>query len=77
MPNAALVPFDDLDAVPRNGSPDERIDLLRHVTDLFLSMADRLNDEQIGACDGVLVHLINKIEAKVPADISTRLRHRR
>ena len=77
MPNAASVPFDDLDAVPRNGSPDKRVDLLRRVTDLFRRLADRLNDEQIGAFDGVLAQPVNRIEAKAPAEISTRLRHRR
>jgi hypothetical protein len=77
MPNADSVPFNDLDAVLRDGSPDKRIDLLRRVTDLFLSAAGRLNDEQIGAFDGVLVQPINKIEAKAPAEFSTRPRHRR
>jgi len=77
MPNAASVPSNDLDAVLRDGSPDKRVDLLRRVTDLFLSVADRLNDQQIGAFDGVLVQPINKIEAKAPAEFSTRPRHRR
>ena len=76
MPNAASVPFNDLDAVLHNGSPDKRVDLLRRVTDLFLSAAGRLNDQQIGAFDGVL-QPINKIEAKAPAEFSTRPRHRR
>ena len=77
MPNAASVPFNDLDAVLHNGSPDKRVDLLRRVTDLFLSVADRLNDEQIGAFDGVLAQPVNRMEAKAPAEISTRPRHRR
>jgi hypothetical protein len=77
MPNAASVPFDDLDAVLRNGSPHKRVDLLRHVTDLFLTVADRLDDKQIGAFDGVLVQPINKDEAKAPAEFSTPPRHRR
>ena len=76
MPNAASVPFDDLDAVLRNGSPHKHVDLLRRVTDLFLNVADRLNDEQIGSLDRVLVQPINKIEAKTPAEISVRPRHR-
>jgi hypothetical protein len=77
MPHAASVPFNDLDAVLHNGSPDKHVDLLRRVTDLFLNVADRLNDEQIGAFDGVLVQPINEIEAKASAEFSTRPRHRR
>ena len=65
--------FDDLDEVLRNGSPDKRVDMLRRVTDLFLSDADRLNDQQIGVFDEVLVHLINTIETKTLAEISARL----
>lgn len=73
MPNADSSLFDDLDEVLRHGSPDKRVDMLRRVTDLFLSDADRLNDEQIGVFDEVLAHLINKIEAKTLAEISARL----
>ena len=76
MPQTDVSLFDDLDAVLRNGSPDKHVDLLRRVTDLFLNVADRLNDEQIGAFDGVLVQPLNKIEAKAPAEISVRPRHR-
>jgi hypothetical protein len=77
MPQADVSLFDDLDAVLRNGSPDKRVDIPRRVTALFPSVADRLNDEQIGAFDAALVQPINKIEAKAPAEISTRPRHRR
>jgi len=73
VPHASASLFDDLDEVLRNGSPDKRVDMLRRVTDLFLNDADRLNDEQIGVFDEVLMHLINKIEAKALAEISARL----
>jgi hypothetical protein len=66
MPNACSSLFDDPDEVLRHGSPDKRVDMLRRLTDLFLSEADRLNDEQIGLFDGALL-LINKIEAKLGA----------
>ena len=72
MPNADLCPSNDLDKVLRNGSPDNRVDILRRVTDLFLSDTVRLNDEQNGMFGEVLPHLINKIEAKTPAEISAR-----
>jgi uncharacterized protein (DUF2336 family) len=65
--------FDELDDVLRNGSSDKRVDMLRRVTELFLNDADRLNDQQIGVFDQVLVHLINKIEARTLAEISARL----
>jgi hypothetical protein len=77
MPKASSSRFDDLDAVRPDGSPDKRVDMLRGVTDLFPGVADRLNDEQIRAFDGVLVQPVNKIEAKAPAAISTRPHHRR
>ena len=65
--------FDELDDVLRNGSSDKRVDMLRRVTDLFLNDADRLNDQQIGVFDQVLVHLINRIETRTLAEISARL----
>ena len=52
--------FDDLDAALRSGSSEKRVALLRQVTDLFLSEADRLNEKQIGVFDGVLVQLVEK-----------------
>lgn len=65
--------FDELDEVLRNGSSDKRVDMLRRVTDLFLSDADRLNDQQVDVFDQVLVHLINRIETRTLAEISARL----
>jgi hypothetical protein len=72
MPKASSSLFDDLGTVLRDGSPDKRVDMLRRVTDPFLSVTDRLNDGQIGALDGVLAQSVNKIEARAPAAISTR-----
>jgi uncharacterized protein (DUF2336 family) len=73
VPLAEASLFDDLDEVLRNGSPDKRVDMLRRVTDLFLSDADRLNEQQIDVFDDVLSHLITKIEARALAEISARL----
>src|ERR1035437_1760950 len=47
--------------------------MLRQVTDLFLSEADRLNEEQIGVFDDVLVQLIERIETRTLVEISERL----
>ena len=76
MPQADWLLFDDLDAVPRNGWPDKRVDMLRRVTDLFLSDGDRLNDARIGVFDGVIAQLIDQIET-TPAEIRVRPLHRR
>ena len=77
MPQADSVFFDDLDAVLRNGSPDNRIDMRRRLIDLFSSDADRLNDGQIRVSDQVLVQPISQIEAKTRAGISARPLHGR
>jgi hypothetical protein len=59
--------FDDLDAALQSGSSEKqsgsskkRVALLRQVTDLFRSAADRLNEKQIRVFDGVLVQLIER-----------------
>lgn len=65
--------FDDLDAALQSGSSEKRVAMLRQITDLFLSEANRLNEEQIGVFDGVLVQLIERIETRTLAEISERL----
>jgi len=61
--------FDDLHAALQSGSSEKRVALLRQVTDLFLSEADRLNEKQIGVFDGVL----ERIETRTLVEISERL----
>lgn len=46
--------------------------LLRRITDLFLSDANRLNEEQVGVFDEILTHLARRIEERVLAQISLR-----
>lgn len=65
--------FDDLDAALKSGSSEKRVTMLRQVTDLFLSEANRLNEEQIGVFDDVLVQLIERIESRTLVEISERL----
>jgi uncharacterized protein (DUF2336 family) len=65
--------FDDLDAALQSGSSEKRVAMLRQVTDLFLGEADRLNEQQIGVFDNVLVQLIERIESRTLAEISERL----
>ena len=65
--------FDELDAALQSGSSEKRVAMLRQITDLFLNEADRLNEEQIGVFDDVLVQLIERIEARTLTEISERL----
>jgi len=65
--------FDDLDAALQSGSSEKRLAMLRQVTDLFLREADRLNEEQIGVFDGVLLQLIDRVETRTLARISERI----
>jgi superfamily II DNA/RNA helicase len=65
--------FDDLDAALQRGSSEKRAAMLRQVTDLLLSEADRLNEEQIGVFDDVMVQLIERIQTRTMAEISARL----
>jgi uncharacterized protein (DUF2336 family) len=65
--------FDDLDAALQSGSSEKRVAMLREVSDLFLNEANRLNEEQIGVFDDVLVQLIDRIETRTLAEISERL----
>src|SRR5260370_13037377 len=73
MPEGEGSLFDDLDAALQSGSSETRVAMLRQVTDLFLSEADRLNEEQISVFDNVLVQLIERIEVRTLVEISERL----
>jgi uncharacterized protein (DUF2336 family) len=63
----------ELENAIEGGSKDKRVDTLRRITDLFVSDADRLNDQQIDVFDDVLGHLIKRIEGKALAELSRRL----
>jgi hypothetical protein len=61
--------FDDLDAALQGGSPEKRAVMLRQITDLFPNEADRLNDQQVGVFDDVMVQLIDRIETRTLPEI--------
>src|SRR5580692_12787963 len=63
----------ELEDAIESGSKDKRVDTLRRITDLFVSDANRLNDQQIEVFDDVLGHLIKRIEGKALAELSKRL----
>jgi uncharacterized protein (DUF2336 family) len=62
-----------LEGAIQTSSAEKRVETLRRVTDLFLSDADRLNDEQIAVFDDVLGQLIKRIETRALAELSARL----
>ena len=63
----------ELEDAVTSGQPEKRLETLRRVTELFLDEADRLNDQQIGVFDDVLVHLIQRIETKALIQLSKDL----
>jgi uncharacterized protein (DUF2336 family) len=74
MTNAAsAVLIAELEGAVNGGSSERRVKMLRQVTDLFLSDADRLNENQIGVFDDVLVRLIERMESRTLAQLSTTL----
>jgi uncharacterized protein (DUF2336 family) len=73
MPAISNTILAELEDAVQSHSADKRVATLRRVTDLFLGEADRLNDEQIGVFDDVLANLIQRIETKALAELSSRL----
>ena len=63
----------ELETAIKSGSQDKRIQTLRRVTDLFVLDADRLDDREVDVFDGVLNHLVKRIEGKALAELSQRL----
>jgi uncharacterized protein (DUF2336 family) len=70
---ASAVLIAELEGAVNGGSSARRVQMLRQVTDLFLSDADRLNENQIGVFDDVLVRLIERMESRTLAQLSTTL----
>jgi uncharacterized protein (DUF2336 family) len=69
--SAALIA--ELDEAVNGRSSQRRVEILRKVTRLFLSDADRFNEAQIDVFDDVLVRLIERVEAQVLAQLSSNL----
>src|SRR5665213_817817 len=70
-PSAALIA--ELEGVVKAGSSERRVKMLRQITDLFLSDADRLNENQIGVFDDVLVKLMERVESRTLSQMSAAL----
>jgi uncharacterized protein (DUF2336 family) len=65
--------FAELEDAIDGGSREKRVNALKQITDLFLTDANRFNDEQIGLFDDVITQLIGRIEAKALSELSEQL----
>jgi len=63
----------ELEDAIKSGSKEKRVESLRRITDLFVTDADRLSEQQIDVFDHVLNHLIKRIEGRALAELSERL----
>lgn len=62
----------ELNGAEKEG-PEHDARIFGEVTDLFLSNVDRLGESQIAAVDGVLAHLIERVDAKTLVQLSEAL----
>jgi hypothetical protein len=63
----------ELEDAVRTGSPEERVETLRQVTNLFLHDGSRLNEEQVKIFDDVMCLLIARVESRARAEFGKRL----
>jgi hypothetical protein len=69
----ALIP--ELQDVVRHGSREKRADTLQRLTALFLHGAGRYNDEHVALFDDLFGLLIEGIDNKALAELSTHFAH--
>ena len=72
MPVASPDLRKELNGAEEDG-PDHDARIFGEVTDLFLSNVGRLGDSQIAAVDGVLAHLVERVEAATVIQLSEAL----
>jgi uncharacterized protein (DUF2336 family) len=63
----------ELEATAKDGAPERRTRILQGVAELFVSAADRLNPDQIKVFDDVLVRLMERMDARRLAELSSTL----
>jgi uncharacterized protein (DUF2336 family) len=68
---ASLIP--ELELVLRRGSPERCAEMLAGITGLFLSGADRYNEQHVELFDAIFVRLIDDIETRARAELSISL----
>ena len=69
--NLSLIP--ELEQVIQHGSREKRVETLQRITSLFLDGASSYNDEHVDLFDDVFGALIEEIETKARAELSTHL----
>ena len=72
MPAASSDLRKELNGAEEDG-PEHDARIFGEVTDLFLSNVGRLGDSQIAAVDGVLAHLVGRVEATTVIQLSEAL----
>ena len=65
--------IDELETVVANRNIGSRADVLRRVTDLFVTGSDRFNDDQRALFDDVMGRLVDEIESSARAAFGARL----
>lgn len=63
----------DLEATVQRGSADDRVQILSRLTDLFLSTASAMDDDQVSIFDVVIGRLSRAIEVRARIELSERL----
>ncbi len=63
----------ELEAAARDGTPERGVRMLRCATELYVKAAARLSPCHIEVFDGVLVRLMERMEARALAELSTAL----
>jgi uncharacterized protein (DUF2336 family) len=73
MMKAQVSLISELERAMHSGSHDRCAETLWRVTDLFLAGADRFSEDQVLLFEDVLGFLIQRIETRARAELSTRL----
>lgn len=70
---ASLSLIPELEQVVQHGSPEKRVETLQRITTLFLDRAGQYSEEHVELFDDVFGLLIEEIENKARAELSTHL----
>jgi uncharacterized protein (DUF2336 family) len=65
--------FSELEAAVQSRSSERRVETLRRISDLFLGNVDSITPAQVAVFDDVLLHLAQRVEADVLAELGVRL----
>lgn len=65
--------IEEVESALHDASAGKRVDVLRRVTDLFVSDAEQYSDEQTALFDSVMGRLVTHIEGRAAVELSQRL----